>query len=177
MATEDVLWSGLYHSSIHERTAGTVPGSSFLSTFPVPLPFWTHLSGPAPCPIPTVSRLPAASAHQTLTSPRPSSALGQLVSLIDGGRGLRQSAAHCPSTASRAHLPALSQNILGLRPPYQRFIEKPPNELEGRPGFTAADEISRAVSSAPRAKKLTILQVNDSFLSCSATPRPDPGAL
>lgn len=169
MATEDVLWSGLYHSNVHESGQLEAVLAADFSRFPCPFTILdasveTRALSDTHCLADCQLRLRADTPGQ----PTPEVQLsGSLVcSLIDGELRLRQ--LHIARIDSRAHLPALSQNILTASDPHiQRFIEKTTRELEAR-----SQDLQQLTENIPGGifrclydEKLTILQVNDGFLS------------
>lgn len=169
MATEDVLWSGLYHSNVHESGQLEAVLAADFSRFPCPFTILdasveTRALSDTHCLADCQLRLRA----DTPDRPTPEVQLsGSLVcSLIDGELRLRQ--LHIARIDSRAHLPALSQNILTASDPHiQRFIEKTTRELEAR-----SQDLQQLTENIPGGifrclydEKLTILQVNDGFLS------------
>ena len=134
MATEDVLWSGLYHSNIHESGGLEAVLEADFSRFPYPFTILdtsvetrvlsnTHCL--ADCQLRLRAGTPASTAPEVQLS-------GSLVcSLVDGVLRLRQ--LHIARIDSSAHLPGLSQSILTASDPrIQRFIEKTTRELEAR---------------------------------------------
>lgn len=169
MATEDVLWSGLYHSNIHESGGLEAVLEADFSRFPYPFTILdtsvetrvlsnTHCL--ADCQLRLRAGTPASTAPEVQLS-------GSLVcSLVDGVLRLRQ--LHIARIDSSAHLPGLSQSILTASDPrIQRFIEKTTRELEAR-----SQDLQQLTENIPGGifrclydEKLTILQVNDGFLS------------
>lgn len=169
MITEDVLWSGLYHSNIHE--GGRIESVLEADFIRFPYPFTildasvetralsdTHCL--ADCQLRLRANTPGLPAPEVQLS-------GSLVcSLVDGEIRLRQ--LHIARIDSSAHLPGLSQNILTASDPHiQRFIEKTTHELEARSQDLQqlAENIPGGIFRCLYDEKLTILQVNDGFLS------------
>ncbi len=169
MATEDVLWSGLYHSNINERGGLEAVLKADFSRFPCPFTILdtsveTRVLSDTHCLADCQLRLRA----DTPAPPAPEVQLsGSLVcSLVDGELRLRQ--LHIARIDGSAHLPGLSQNLLTASDPHiQHFIEKTTRELEAR-----SQDLQQLTENIPGGifrclydEKLTILQVNDGFLS------------
>ena len=169
MTTEDVLWSGLYHSNIHGDGGLEAVLEADFTRFPYPFTILDTSVEPrvlsdTHCLVDCQLRLRA----NTPGLPAPEVQLsGSLVcSLVDGEIRLRQ--LHIARIDSSAHLPGLSQNILPASDPHiQRFIEKTTRELEAR-----SQDLQQLTENIPGGifrclydEKLTILQVNDGFLS------------
>lgn len=169
MTTEDVLWSGLYHSNIHDNRQLRAVLESDFSRFPYPFTILdasveTRVLSDIHCLADCQMRLRA----DTPGLPAPEVQLsGSLAcSLVDGAVRLRQ--LHIARIDSSAHLPGLSQNVLTASDPHiQQFIEKTTRELQDRNQDLQqlTENIPGGIFRCLYDEKLTILQVNDGFLS------------
>lgn len=169
MTTEDVLWSGLYHSDIHKSGQLEADLKADFARFPCPFIILdTVIETRSLSDVHCIADCKLRLRPDTPGQPSPEIKLsGSLVcSLIDGEIKLRQ--LYMARVDNSSRLPGLSQSVLSAADPHiQRFIEETTRELEARNQDLQqlTENIPGGIFRCLYDEKLTIVQVNDGFLS------------